>query len=270
MSSLRDSSHDPLRRSASTAAGHSAGTAPRPCVACGSNLADTVLDGTRYQACPACGTAHSAEPLDDCQDGYYFHDGHAASAPRLKQVLQDLTTHGLDPRGCDGGRLLVFAAGSGECFPVAAEHGLEATGFECSRALVRRAQHRGEALRLFWVAGFNLLVLGRGPASEYARPVSPGPLTSPSDRLWLPDLIEHYEDPRDVLAPAQGLLRPGGLLFGSTLTSAAGLDQPQYHRQRYTPAGLSACLRRCGFTQARFWHQQSETGPRLAFAAHRD
>lgn len=241
----------------------------RPCVACGQASAAKPVLGTRYRLCNACGSAHSIEPLEDCQDGYYFHAGHGSGAAQLNQALHDLARLGLAPSGPDGARLLVFGAGAAQCFELAAERGLEIVGFECSRAAVLQAQRQGLRSNLIWVARFDLLDGTSPTGSTRGIPGLLPPIT-PGDRLWLPDLLEHFEDPAELLAPSHRLLRPGGLLFGSTLATDGPLDEPQYHRQRFSSAGLANCLRRAGFELQQLWEQSAPKGPRLAFAARRD
>lgn len=222
------------------------------CAGCYAPLAPAPLPGSRYRSCGACGSARSSEPLEDCQDGYYFHAGHAATPAELTRRLSEQRARGLGPHGPDGARLLVFGAGSGECLRAASDQGLEASGLECSPAAVERARRAGSAARLWYLARF-----------EFASPERVG---QGFDRLWLPDLLEHFERPAELLLPAARLLRPGGLLFGTTLAEGAHPGAPQYHRHLFSAPGLYALLARHGFEAPATWPAADD---RLAFAALR-
>jgi SAM-dependent methyltransferase len=225
--------------------------APR-CAGCDAPLSPAPLPGRRYLSCAACGSAQSSEPIEDCQDGYYFHAGHGAAPAELARSLADLRARGLAPKGPDGARLLVFGAGSGECLSAASERGLDAHGLECSPAAVERGRRAGLRSRLWFLPRFEF-------AARHH--------TSPDfDRVWLPDLLEHFDHPGDVLLPAARLLRPGGLLFGTSLSPSSPFDAPQYHRQLLSAPGLSALLTRHGFEPPTLWPRP---GQRLAFATRR-
>jgi SAM-dependent methyltransferase len=137
------------------------------------------------------------------------------------------------------GRLLDVGAGRGDLGVVLAARGWDVTGLEPSA----RACEEGRRRRLTMVQG----TLGSAELGGHY------------DAVVFQHALEHVAEPRDDLARAFELLRPGGLLlvalpnFGSWQARRFGsawfhLDLPR-HRSHFTAAGLERLLRAAGFEQ---------------------
>jgi SAM-dependent methyltransferase len=137
------------------------------------------------------------------------------------------------------GRLLDVGAGRGDLGVVLASRGWDVTGLEPSAKACEEGRRRG----LTMVQGtLGNTELGGG-----------------YDAVVFQHALEHVAEPRDDLARAVELLRPGGLLlvalpnFGSWQARRFGkawfhLDVPR-HRSHFTAAGLERLLRTAGLEQ---------------------
>jgi len=140
------------------------------------------------------------------------------------------------------GRLLDVGAGRGDLGVVLGAYGWEVTGLEPSAEACEEGCRRGVRM----VQG----ALGSVDADE---------LGSGYDAIVFRHALEHVVEPKDDLARARGLLRPGGLLlialpnFGSWQSRRFGsawfhLDLPR-HRVHFTATGLERLLHDSGFEQ---------------------
>ena len=137
-----------------------------------------------------------------------------------------------------GKRVLDVGAAGGSFLAAARERGFEPHGCEPSRWMCQFArEHYG--LDLF-------------PGTLFDMPLKPGT----ADLLTLWDVIEHTPDPQAVLRRAHELLTPSGVLamsypdYGSLAARLLGSRWPfllTVHLYYFTPATMSALLRRTGF-----------------------
>lgn len=117
-----------------------------------------------------------------------------------------------------------------------------------------------------------LRLRGYSAAEGYDPYGGSGPLNDPAvfdrapfDFCCLQDVIEHVEEPRELLARLHGLLRPGGGLLVGT-PSADEIDLKQTHRHKnhlhapyhlhiYTQRALAELGQAAGFEPGRIYHQ---------------
>lgn len=121
---------------------------------------------------------------------YYFADD-ALSAYLAKEIAGPLR------RRIPAGRILDVGVGGGEFIALAKEAGYQAEGVDTSAAAVELCRKRG-------------LEAHQGDLRTFG--AEPG--TYDCITMW--DVIEHLLEPRDYLAAAFRLLRPGGLLVVKT------------------------------------------------------
>jgi SAM-dependent methyltransferase len=135
------------------------------------------------------------------------------------------------------GRLLDVGAGRGDLGIVLAARGWDVTGLEPSAQACEEGRRRG-------------LTMAQGTLGT-------AELSGPFDVVVFQHALEHVAEPREDLARAFELLRPGGLLlvvlpnFGSGQARRFGsawfhLDLPR-HRSHFTADGLERLLRATGF-----------------------
>lgn len=143
-------------------------------------------------------------------------------------------------------RLLDCGAATGYLMEVAAEAAMEPYGVELSEF------------------GARCIAEKFGPGRVFCGPFEQASFEGADreffDVITMIDFIEHVRDPAAILAKAYRLLRPGGRILMLT-PNAASLSRrlmgPRWlhykieHLSYFTPAGLSRCLERSGFTRAR-------------------
>jgi SAM-dependent methyltransferase len=206
------------------------------------------------RVCSACGSGRTFPVVGAEEVGRFYPEVYNAYALPENAVLRTLAT-GLfrwryrralrrPPLGIlrlvSPGRLLDVGAGRGDLGVVLAGYGWEVTGLEPSAEACEEGRRRGVRM----VHG----TLGS---------VDAGDLGSAYDAVVFRHALEHVVEPKEDLARAHGLLRPGGLLlialpnFGSWQSRRFGsawfhLDLPR-HRSHFTSAGLEQVLRDSGF-----------------------
>jgi 2-polyprenyl-3-methyl-5-hydroxy-6-metoxy-1,4-benzoquinol methylase len=181
--------------------------------------------------------------------GRYGHRRDACSAIRrwLGGLLRlhpdlgsrvDLQAFYLEP--VPGGRFLEIGCGSGEHLAAMRDLGWQVQGIDADADAVRTAQQRGLPVQCGMVKE-----LGFAPASF--------------DAIGLCHVIEHVDDPVDVLRTCRELLVPGGRLTLVTPNIQSvgharfgrhwlALDPPR-HLRLYSCAALRATVRAAGFTE---------------------
>jgi SAM-dependent methyltransferase len=180
------------------------------------------------------GIEESAKYFDaayERNDAYFNNDA--------KETICTLYLDYLDGIVEDRGRLLDLGAGFGSFVNAARDRGWDAIGVEPSATGARRAKNQ-----------FPNIEIIHGALEDV-----PADLTFDVITMW--DVVEHLDDPMDLLRQAGGRLRPGGLLvvetgnYESAERSQAGLDWWGYlsdHRWCLNPPALSRMLRDCGFS----------------------
>lgn len=142
------------------------------------------------------------------------------------------------------GKLLDVGCGRGYFLKLAGERGYDATGIDLSEAAVRYARQK---------LGVNA---SRMDAHELARTGSRYDLIT----AW--HVLEHFEDPVQMLGTLRELLNKGGLLFLEVPNLQSlkfilardkwqGGNHPRYHRTFFTASTLRAMLRQAGFSSTR-------------------
>jgi SAM-dependent methyltransferase len=216
-------------------------TAIRQCPACAS--ADGVEQGTKgsFQmlACRRCRTLYTSHlPTSQEAEDYdsYYHDDNL-SAPafvdeRLDQIIAEFAPYRLD------GRLLDVGFGAGLLMQAARRASWQVTGVEVSQSACQ------------YVRGLGFEV-SCGTLDEA------GYETGSFDVVTASEVLEHVPDPQAVLNEIGRILRPGGLLWGTTPHSrgfssrALGLKwsvvSPPEHLQLFSVKGIKRMLAEAGF-----------------------
>lgn len=225
---------------------------PRPCPSCGAQRAVPALEPPskadlegaplRIVRCVACGTLYQPRRFSsDVIARHYEYMGRPDPAgPLLRRRLRRL----LSPleRVRTHGRLLDVGCGIGGLLEVAAELGWTPFATEVSASCCAQLRprlhdrlHEGELTGAPFAAGSF-------------------------DAVVLVEVIEHLLDPRDYLAAAHKLLRPGGALLLTTPNvdgSSARLLGSRWrsfaneHLCYFGPRTLGALLERTGFRDVR-------------------
>lgn len=190
-------------------------------------------------ACTACGFVQIEQKVPilslcrDVEDPAY-EDTRAQRSRQAKRLIDAIRRH------VPTGRLLDVGAGTGILVEAAAEAGFRAEGVEPSRWMVARARQRG-------------LPVHEGALGEV--PLEPG-----YDVITLVDVLEHVMEPAALLAEANRLLKPGGILLVVTPdlgSVAARLLGPRWwhfrvaHVGYFNRANLFSTLERTGFDVVR-------------------
>lgn len=200
--------------------------------------------GYAIQACPGCGLG-AAVVTDFEPEAYYtreyFQGGHQdgygdyeGSADVLRAEFRDIVEL-LRRHGAEGGRLLEVGCAYGFFLDVASER-FKVRGIEISEDAAEAARSRGHDV----IAGV----------------ATPQNMGSELDVVAMLDVIEHLQDPNEVIALIAQSLRKGGTLvlttgdFGSLHSRMMGpkwrLMTPPQHLFFFTVASLKLVLARHG------------------------
>ena len=143
-----------------------------------------------------------------------------------------------------GGRLLDVGCGTGAFLARAKAAGYDVEGVDVNPEAVAEAKARGLDARL-------------AKLEDFAKKVPPASF----DVVTMFDVLEHFDNPREMTELAASLLKPGG---GLVVTTPNGLrpvpfgrddfDYPPHHLTRWTPAALERFLRARGFRVAQTYH----------------
>jgi SAM-dependent methyltransferase len=208
----------------------------RPCPACGAREPRPFgeKNAHRLVRCGRCATLHTAEEVQKAyEDGY-------AEEPEVPQFLSarldDIVARFAPARR--SGRLLDVGFGGGELLDAARRAGWSVSGVEVAGPAVAHARRRG-------IDAFH----GRLHEARYD--------AGSFDVVVVSELVEHILDVRPLLDEVRRVLRPGGLLWGTTphgrglsarlLGASWSVVSPPIHVQLFSVAGLRALLRGAGF-----------------------
>jgi SAM-dependent methyltransferase len=230
------------------------------CAACGGDLTGERIVGTdklhglpgRFEVavCAACGSGRTLPVVAPEALGALYPDVYNAYALPRSAPLRLLATalfrwrywrnlrRAPLARLGRGGRVLDVGAGRGDLGVVLGERGFEVVALDPSPDACAEARRRGVTAE----CGTLLEAEER--------------LAGPFDAVVFQHSLEHVSEPRDELAAAGRLLRPGGRVLISVPNFASPqrrrfgadwfhLDLPR-HRSHFTPAGLRALLPRAG------------------------
>ena len=136
-----------------------------------------------------------------------------------------------------GGRLLDVGCGTGNFLLRARDKGYQVEGVDLNPGAVAAARARG-------------LQVHQESLEDFDRKCPPGTF----DIVTMFDVIEHFDNPAEMVAIAQRLLKPGG---GFIVTTPNGyrptpfgrddFDCPPHHLSRWTPEALEKLMARYGF-----------------------
>jgi SAM-dependent methyltransferase len=217
-------------------------------------------NGFALDVCGACGTLYArrteAAPLN--YDGYYSESN--LSVPefigaRLDEIFMSFAPYR------ETNRLLDIGCGAGSLLQAARRAGWQAEGLEVSRTA---AEHvRAEGFEVFC----GELREARYTAGRF-------------DVVTASEVLEHLEDPQDLLAEVARILRPGGLLWATTphgrglSARVLGTDWstvcPPEHLQLFSLGGVRRMLERAGFRRMRVTSRGCNPMEILHALRHRD
>jgi len=210
------------------------------CPACSSRECELrgEKNGHAVYLCRECGSLHSPCIALD-YDGYY--DESNLSIPDFIDQQLDRAAAALQAYRKTN-RLLDLGCGAGTFLKAARRAGWEATGLEVS---ARAAEHvRTQGFDVF----LGDLSSAPCPADHF-------------DVITAFELIEHVENPLAMLEKVKRLLRPGGVLWGTTpnvqsfSSRVLGLRwstvSPPEHLQLYSPTGVKRLMSAAGFRSVR-------------------
>jgi SAM-dependent methyltransferase len=217
----------------------------RHCPAC--DFALTARRGTKsgFQmlSCRNCKTLYTSH-LPDAESGEDYDSYYSAenlSVPdfinrRLDELLAEFASYR------QNNRLLDVGFGAGTLLEAARRGGWDALGVEVSRSAVEHV--RGLGFEVFC----GTLHEAQYPENHF-------------DVVTASEVLEHVPDPQLVLNEISRVLRPGGLLWGTTphgrglSAHALGLKwsvvSPPEHLQLFSRDGVKKMLRQAGFRKAR-------------------
>lgn len=213
--------------------------APRRCPACegAGGRERGEKNGFALDVCDACGTLYAQRtqdaPLD--YDGYYGESNLSVPdfiSSRLDEIFASFAPYR------ESNRLLDIGCGAGSLLQAARRAGWRAEGLEVSRTA---AEHvRSEGFEVFC----GELSEARYPSGHF-------------DVVTASEVIEHLEDPHELLAEVARILRPGGLFWATTphgrgiSARVLGTDWstvcPPEHLQLFSLGGARRILERAGF-----------------------
>jgi SAM-dependent methyltransferase len=217
----------------------------RQCPACGFALVSErgTKSGFQLLSCRGCKTLYTshlpdAETAED-YDSYYCAEN--LSVPdfinrRLDELIGDFASYR------HNGRLLDVGFGAGTLLEAARRAGWNALGVEVSRSAVEHV--RGLGFEVFC----GTLHEAQYPDGHF-------------DVVTASEVLEHVPDPQLVLNEIARVLRPGGLLWGTTphgrgisahmLGLKWSVVSPPEHLQLFSVGGIKKMLAQAGFRKSR-------------------
>jgi len=206
----------------------------RPCPACAANDPRPFAEKNSYRfvRCRACATLYTHDVVNAAYDDYYDASNlevPAFLARRLDEIVAALGS---------GGRLLDVGFGAGTLLQAARRAGWKTAGIEVSLPAVEQARE----------LGFDVV---HGRLEDAAYP------DAAFDVVVATEIFEHISDVRPLLQEIARILRPGGLLWGTTphgrglsgrlLGASWSVIAPPEHVQLFSIGGMTKLLRDCGF-----------------------
>lgn len=202
-------------------------------------------------SCCACGTlyAHYANGVGVAQDyDAYYHEANLTVPAFIDKRLDEILATFAPFRRHN--RLLDIGCGAGTLLQAAQRAGWEAEGMEVSGPAV--AHVRALGFKVF----HGELAAASYPANTF-------------DVVTASEVLEHLPEPQAVLGEIMRILRPGGLLWGTTphgrglSARALGLKwstiSPPEHLQLFSLAGMRCLLKQAGFQ--RVWVTSRSVNP---------
>jgi len=239
----------------------------RNCFICEGSVPEQycVVDGHAYLKCPACGLIY-VDSVDDWDVLYRAYDGGFWKSLRRGLVLPFRRF-----RHCrDFGKSMERARGIVEFIRrlgIDESAGIEFLDIGCNKGFLLAA-----AIEQSWdVYGVEvvpeLLVPFRREYPRYADRVIAGKLADARsvlekvkfDVITAIDVLEHFEDPAEIMGMIHSMLKPGGVFVIQTPDTASapapgdaprwGALKPLEHLQLFNSANLALAARRAGFEE---------------------
>jgi 2-polyprenyl-3-methyl-5-hydroxy-6-metoxy-1,4-benzoquinol methylase len=248
------------------------------CPMCGSERFTIAFEEPPYSVrrCSACGQGWASPRLSSrdlarmyTDDSYWrstspktlgYHDYRADEELYLKTFRRRLGF--ALANGPQAGAALDVGCAAGFCMAALRELGFEAHGVEISETIARHA-----------IDHFNFDTVHVGTLAD--APFAAGSF----ELITMWDVIEHVVDPRELLATARRLLKPGGLLvietqdINSHFARALGPRWHHYkhaeHIYHFTPSTLRTLIEDAGFRVEKLTHRYGGKYVSLPFIVER-
>ena len=203
----------------------------RLCIVCGDSGPFARLytrDGFTLVRCPGCGLVfQDPQPSDADLQRTYYHDSEwtrAQLVDPMRTILLERAQWQVELLGKagirgNGQRLLDVGCAAGTFMTIAQQAGWQTTGVELGEATAQAARSGGLEVRT-------------GTLADAFGELEPGSF----DLITFWDVLEHVRDPRDDLALARELLRPGGMI-AATMPNVSGLYPQATYRLIARPTG---------------------------------
>lgn len=201
-------------------------------------------NGFRVFTCKNCRSLYTenidrsvaTENYDD-----YYHEGNLSAPEFIRKILGKVISDFGPYR--QSGRFLDVGCGAGTILEEAKAQGWQAEGLEVSAPAVETLRSRG--FKIF-----------HGTLHEAAYP------ESYFDVVTASEVIEHVDDPAEVLREMARILRPQGLLWMTTphangissrmMGTGWSVISPPEHQHLFSIRGMRELLAKAGFTDCRF------------------
>lgn len=222
----------------------------RPCPVCGTLLEMRPVDREGPNVllpCPGC-DLQVWDPATSA-DAAWYDESDFYVALSIVDWLGWYHQHGLDNLPRDTKTLLDIGTAEGRFVHAAVLRGIDAYGIDHSQRLVDIGNGRYKDGRLSVRSIEQLYSMGR----LY-------------DAVTLFEVIEHVEEPFELLRSARTLLRPGGTLIVSTPNRLGrphpphAIDVPPNHLTRWSPRALTGALERAGFASVGIHYSPGRVG----------
>ncbi|HUS09854.1 MAG TPA: class I SAM-dependent methyltransferase [Pyrinomonadaceae bacterium] len=221
----------------------SSNTNKRDCPACGQRRSNSrgLKNDFQLLSCQVCATLYTATnpELNEQEDYDAYYTSENLTVPTFINSILDEIVATFEPYR-NNNLLLDVGCGAGTFLEAAARAGWDATGVEVSRTAADHVTSKG-----FEVFCGELEKAGY-PDRHF-------------DVVILSEVLEHVPDPKALLKASAKVLRPGGLLWGTTphgrgisariLGLGWSIVCPPEHLQLFSLAGMKGLLSGAGFKQ---------------------
>lgn len=191
-------------------------------------MAITIVEGTEHKEEDFELLFDSMEPLWDMEDRHFWHESRNHWIIQAVQSIAQLPAQA---------KFLEIGCGSGAVSRALQNRGIQVTGVDTAKALIEKANQRCPD--------------GRFIVGDLTQ-MNSEDLGGPFDALGFFDVLEHLDQPEELLSSAIQHLKPGAAVFATVPANQEAYSVVDYisgHKKRYDLGELSQLLARCGVTE---------------------